>query len=168
VERDHGRHGDGHRGRDGILEEGEGLRGLVAGAVGGGDGQGSAEGVVGVEGIGMRPGCSGRAAQAVSSPGVSRLGEGQAEEAGQGIGGDAGEGEDATPLAVVDAIGYDVAERWSAGQGQSQAGGRAIQGESLFLAGGDVPRPVFGANGGGVGTLLPAGEGGRQGAPGDR
>jgi predicted nucleic acid-binding protein len=38
VERDHGRHGDGHRGRDGILEEGEGLRGLVAGAVGGGDG----------------------------------------------------------------------------------------------------------------------------------
>jgi hypothetical protein len=38
VERGHGRRGDGHGGRDGILEEGEGLRGLVAGAVGGGDG----------------------------------------------------------------------------------------------------------------------------------
>jgi hypothetical protein len=41
----------------------EGLRGLVAGAVGGGDGQGGAEGVVGVEGIGVRAGCGSRAAQ---------------------------------------------------------------------------------------------------------
>jgi hypothetical protein len=38
VERRHGRRGDGHSGRDGILEEGEGLRGLVAGAVAGSDG----------------------------------------------------------------------------------------------------------------------------------
>jgi hypothetical protein len=90
-------------------------------------------------------GCGGRAAQAVSRPGVSRLGEGQAEEAGQGVGRDASEGEDATPVAVVDTIGYDVAERWGADQSQSQARGRAIQGESLFLAGGDVPRPVPGA-----------------------
>jgi hypothetical protein len=144
VKRGHGRRGDGHRGRDGILEEGEGLRGLVAGAVGGGDGQGGAQGVVGVEGIGVRAGCSGRAAPAVSRPGRSRLGEGQAEEAGQGVAGDAGEGEDAAPVAVVDTIGYDVAERWGTGQGQSQVGGRAIQGESLFLAGGDVSRPVGG------------------------
>jgi hypothetical protein len=83
VDRGHGRRGDGHGGRDGILEEGEGLRRLVAGAVGGGDGQGGAEGVVGVEGIGVRPGCGGGAAQAVSSPGAGRLGEGQAEDAGQ-------------------------------------------------------------------------------------
>jgi hypothetical protein len=36
VERGHGRRSDGHGGRDGVLEEGEGVRGPVAGAVGGG------------------------------------------------------------------------------------------------------------------------------------
>jgi hypothetical protein len=76
---------DGHGGSAGVLHHGEGQCGLVAGAVGGGDGQGSAEGVVGVEGIGVRAGCSGRAAQAVSSPGAGRLGEGQVEEVGQRV-----------------------------------------------------------------------------------
>jgi hypothetical protein len=63
VERGHGRRGDGHGGRDGIFEEGEGLRGLVAGAVGGGDGQGRAEGVGRIEGIGVRRHCGDDAAQ---------------------------------------------------------------------------------------------------------
>jgi hypothetical protein len=54
-------HLDGHRRSAGVLHHVEGLRGLVAGAVGGGDGQGGAQGVVGVEGIGVRPGCGGRA-----------------------------------------------------------------------------------------------------------
>jgi hypothetical protein len=67
VERGHGRYGDGHRGRDGILEEGEGLRGLVAGAVGGGDSQGGAQGVPGVEGVGVRLRRIGRPAQRDSS-----------------------------------------------------------------------------------------------------
>jgi hypothetical protein len=58
-------HLDGHGGSGGILHHAQGLRGLVAGAVGGGDGQGSAEGVGRVEGIGMRPGCGDGAAQRV-------------------------------------------------------------------------------------------------------
>jgi hypothetical protein len=56
-------HLDGHGRSTGVLHHVEGLRRLVAGAVGGGDGQGSAEGVVGVEGIGVGAGCGGRGAR---------------------------------------------------------------------------------------------------------
>jgi hypothetical protein len=62
-------HPDGHSRSAGVLNHLEGLRGLVAGAVGGGDGQGSAEGVVGVEGIGVRAGCGDGAARAAVASG---------------------------------------------------------------------------------------------------
>jgi hypothetical protein len=45
---------DAGRRSHGVPDHGEGLRGRVAGAVAGGDGQRGAKGVVGVEGIGMR------------------------------------------------------------------------------------------------------------------
>jgi hypothetical protein len=109
VERGHGRYGDGHRGRDGILEEGEGLRGLVAGAVGGGDGQGGAQGVPGVEGVGVRLRRIGRPAQRIAPPGAGGLWEGQAIQPGAGVVGHGGDGEGAAGGGVVDGVAVGVA-----------------------------------------------------------
>jgi hypothetical protein len=146
-------HLDGHRRSTGVLHHVEGLCGLVAGAVGSGDGQGGAEGVVGVEGIGVGAGPGDGTAQAVSRPGVSRLGEGQAEEAGQGVGRHGGEGEDAAPLAVVDGVPIGVGVGRLSGQGQPQAGSGLVYRGGDHIPGAELLGVVAGADLEGVGPF---------------
>jgi hypothetical protein len=158
AQRGHAGQVDGDGRRDGVSDHGQGLGDDIARPVAGADAHRGAEAVAGVEVIAVEARPGDRAAQSVGRPVVGRVGEGQAEQTGQGVGGGGSGSEDTAPHAVVDGVRHHVGQRRGTGQRQGQLGKCAIQDEGLVFVAGDIARPILGADGGRVGALQPTRE----------